>query len=320
MKLFQAYLEDRQLRWVSDRAIPLDCSDNIGRDTREYELFKKIAGQKLYGDSEYWGLISWKFEHKCQIPVADFADYCADRFAEGYDCTFINPMIGNEAFFMNVWEQGTYAHRGMEQIALYLHRTLGYRTKRWMSRDCFAMCNYFVANEKFWTAYFAFVDAALQNLEREARQRSPIGMIYQGNAGYGMDPCVTMRPFVIERLLSTFLVSDHGLKIASYPFSQSHYQKKFGRQMGDLMHELSTIKKAGLAQIPGGKDGVFFEDVGAISGAEPSPPDHLRNWGRGRKPFLTSTGVSILTFDDTAPFFLSDDYLAFREAADSTSV
>jgi hypothetical protein len=318
MKLFQAYLDDRQLGWVSDRAVPFDCSDNIGRDTREYELFKKIAARKLYGDSEHWGLVSWKFEHKCQIPLADFADFCADRFSEGYDCAFINPMIGNEAFFMNVWEQGSYAHNGMEQIALYLYRTLGYRTKRWMSTDSFAMCNYFVANEKFWTAYFAFVDTALHRLEQEARQRSPIGQIYQNNAGYGGDREATMRPFVIERLLSTFMVSDHGLKIATYPFPRSHYQKKFGEQLGGFLYELSTLKKAGLAQNLT-KDGVFFEDVGGSNDPEASQTDHFRNWGRGRRLFLATVGISILTFDDTAPFFLSDDYLAFRRIADTAS-
>ena len=96
MKLFQSYIGTEQRAFVTGKAIPFDASKNTAPDTREYELFKTIFDQRLYGDeNECWGLVSWKFEHKSLISADAFQAFCERKFSEGQDCVFINPMIGN---------------------------------------------------------------------------------------------------------------------------------------------------------------------------------------------------------------------------------
>src|SRR6266446_6947392 len=115
MKLFQSYVGEEQKSLVAVEAIPFDASLNSAPETREYELFKNIFADNLHGNDDEWGLVSWKFEHKSLISIETFRAFCEEQFRSGYDCVFINPMIGNEALYFNVWEQGHHmGHKGLD--------------------------------------------------------------------------------------------------------------------------------------------------------------------------------------------------------------
>ena len=243
MILFQAFGTDAQKTLVSPACVGLDFRDHP--NTREYELYKRLHASQRELHHQPWGLISWSFERKTCLSVVDFASFAARAFQERFDCAFVNPMLANEALFSGVWECGAFHHRGMQEVAAFLERRFGAQPFRTMPRDVFALCNYFVATPAFWSAYFAFVDAALEALEAEVVSQTPAGMAYGSKAAYLRDPNLTLRPFVIERLFSSFLIFS-GARAAAFPHSKALYQKKYGELRGDFLYGLSKLRNDAL--------------------------------------------------------------------------
>lgn len=246
MKLFQSFVNEHQKSYLSALTIPVDASSNVEDNQREYELFKKTRASNPELKTEAWGLVSWKFEHKCQIPIADFVQFAQNKLQNGFDCVFINPMIANEALYINVWEQGLHSgHHGMDKVSSFLQKKIGPFFDCYMDNNTFALCNYFVGSPAFWEKYFAFTEKVLALLEAEASAGSEVGLTYSGSSHYIRDDHVSMKPFVIERLFSSFL-STKSAKVASYEYSIEHYQKKFGERLGNFIYKHSENKNLGI--------------------------------------------------------------------------
>lgn len=245
MKLYQAYVGEHQKSFLSDKTIPIDASINIndGQPQREYELFKHIKQTYKAADVEPWGLVSWKFQYKCIITPEQFMDFASQKLAAGYDCAFINPMIADEALYYTVWEQGIdCGTQGLDKITEFLSNRFGSRINSWMRKSAFSFCNYFIATPKFWDSYFAFVDNVIQQLEEEAVKQTEIGIIYNGPAVHGISsqPLCTIKPFIIERLFSSFIAESSSC--AAYEFPVEHYRAKCGDQLGNYLYKLSQLK------------------------------------------------------------------------------
>lgn len=292
MKLYQSFIGEQQRALVSPNAIPLDAQANAGRDQREYELLKAIWTEQSKVQQEPWGLVSWKFQHKSLISCDEFIEFSRTQFEWGVDCVFINPMIGNEAIYFNVWEQGSdQGHKGLDKIVALLNQKMGADLSVPMGISHFAFCNYFIANDRFWRRYFEFVDEALSSLEVEAMKKTEVGMIYAGSANYVRDAEVTMRPFIIERLFSGFIASTPALNCVNFQYKAAHYQSKFGGQLGGFLHQLSAYKNAALDAMDSVK---------------------LHSWNNVRLNILRSPlKMSVWHLDDPAPFFLSAEYTDF---------
>ena len=69
-----------------------------------------------------------------------------------------------------------------------------------------------------------------------------------------------MRPFVTERLFSTFLKSNTTIKRAEYRYPQAVYEQKFGSQIGGFLYALSSVKNRALSASDDGK-GVKPDDA-----------------------------------------------------------
>lgn len=245
MKIYQAYINAQQQEFVCENAIPFDASGNCATGTREYELFRQIHADPANRDiDEPWGLVSWKFDYKSPIGLADFHRFACDAFANGADCAFINPMIGNEAVYANVWEQGIHcAHTGIEKVAYFLQEEIGINVATVSDINTFAFCNYFIAGPAFWDRYFSFIENALTLLDAEAASGSEIGQIYSGSGQYQRDASASMRIFVIERLFSTFLQQNPDLQVAAYTPTAADFDNKFGVRMGQMLWNFSRLKQ-----------------------------------------------------------------------------
>lgn len=244
--LYQAFLGDRQRSFVAACAVPYDVSGNTGSATREYELFKAIHAARTPEDGP-WGLVSWKFEHKAAIAPELFLDFARSCFAAGADCVFVNPMIGNEAVFLNVWEQWAVSRKDLMPMLSSVAALSAVPVTAAMDRSSFAFCNYFMATDRFWRAYFAFVDRVAGGLEAEAARGTAAGQLYAGSAQYHRNMELSSRPFVIERLFSTFLCTAHGLRIDSFPYPPEVYRWKFGTRLGDALRKVSGLKQQAFA-------------------------------------------------------------------------
>ncbi|QWD35565.1 hypothetical protein G6674_00695 [Polynucleobacter paneuropaeus] len=290
IKLYQPYFNANEINRLSPLAIPWNAQNNIAPDTREYELFKMIAESNSHSDQEPWGLVSQKFSHKAQIPLEKFYDFATKQISAGFDCAFINPHIGQEAIQINVWEQGEQAgHHGLLVIAQHLEQSLGIPFLSPMSNNVFAFSNFFIAKPSFWDKYFSFVDQVLSNLEHEASLNTQIGHIYISSAKYLKDPSAKMRPFIIERLLSTFMQNSDFL-ISPYLFEKKYYLKKFGEKYGSFIFQLSALKNTGLK----------FNASNLVSAH-----NQIRHFLSENSAFM----VTVAMLDEVPDFFLTQEYL-----------
>lgn len=292
MKIYQSFIGNYQRKFISPLCTPLDASNNVEKNHREYELLKNIYKNNDH-KKEPWGLISWKFQHKSLTSMAEWFDFAQKKLDEGYDCVFINPMIGNEALYLNVWEQGIHCgHTGMDEIFKFLNVDIGQKFSTPMDKEIFALCNYFVGNDIFWQKYFAFVEDVLARLDREASQKTKVGMIYESSASYARDNHVTMQPFVIERLFSNFIEQDKIVAVAAFNYSTEQYQKKFGDQLGNFLYELSVLKSQAFVS--------FDQNL-------------MERWNESRKKILLSDyRMAVWHLDDPLLLLLADNKGALR--------
>jgi hypothetical protein len=148
--LYQSFIGQDQKKRISSLAIPFDASINNENDAREYECFKKIYSTRKLNEKP-WGMLSWKFEIKCLISIDEFIEFANEKFDNGYECVFINPMIGNEGLYKNVWEQGALYHKGLDKIVEFLSIKIPNFNTNLYGENVFSFCNYFVAKFGFAT-------------------------------------------------------------------------------------------------------------------------------------------------------------------------
>jgi hypothetical protein len=295
MKIYQAYMDAQQRAFVCDGAIPFDAAANCAPGTREYELFKQLYADPANRDgSPPWGLVSWKFEHKAPVSFHDFQAFCRSAFEAGADCAFINPMIGNEAVYANGWEQGIHcAHTGIEKVAYFLEQRMGIRVATVSDVSTFAFCNYFVANPRFWAAYFDFIERALALLDAEAAAGTEVGQVYSGSGQYERDASATMRVFIIERLFSAFLLQQDAFRVSAWTPGAGDFDRKFGVRLGQLLWNLSRVKRRA----------VETDDLAVY-----------QVWDRQRSALLADWHINVVwNLDDPFAMPLTREYREFRK-------
>ncbi|PZM07411.1 hypothetical protein [Rhizobium tubonense] len=250
--IYQPYIAEGDRDGLHEQALPFNIAFNTGAETREYELFRALHAhhrQAVPDIDIFWGLVSSKFELKAASTFSSLLHEADSARADGADCYAYNPMIGLAAIYSNVWEQALMGgHPGMQTIFQHL-AARGVPVAAPQSNAAFFFCNYICGNERFWSGYFQFCEHILGDLEDQARQGTDAGQAYSGSASYGRDSNAKMRPFVIERLLGTYLVeaSDLGLKLAFHQPTLDDFEWKFGTRLGGLLHHLLGLKDEFLA-------------------------------------------------------------------------
>lgn len=249
--VYQPYIGAAQKALVHKEAIAFDVSFNSAPDTREYELFRALHAHHRAAGLEpdvFWGLLSTKYELKAATSFPAFLDNARNARAQGADCYLYNPMIGCASIYGNVQEHASLGgHPGMEAVFQYLGG-IGYPVADPQGTDTFFFCNYFCGNERFWSGYFRFCEEALDKLEHQARIGAPAGLAYRGSGHYSRDGSAKMRPFVIERLAGYYIkhAVANGLKVVAHRPGRADFEWKFGRRLGDLLHQLYEMKQTAI--------------------------------------------------------------------------
>jgi hypothetical protein len=239
--LYQSYVGGDQRKIVSSECTPFDAGFNNSKDQREYKLFQYLHAE-LNAKKDYWGLISWSFKLKTMITEGEFLSFACEKIKNGYDCVFINPMIGNEAVFANVWEQSDVVHPGMNLISNFSDINNDLDVKGVYGKSEFAFCNYFIANNVFWTSYLKFVDDIIFKIENQANLNKEFNDVWTGSAQYPKNKNLTIKPFFIERLFSSFLRKKNSFKIAGYDYGLDAYERKFGDGLGGILFKATQLK------------------------------------------------------------------------------
>ncbi len=240
--IYQTYYDDAQLRRITNGCIPVDTRPISSGQDREFPIFEYVSNS--HKSNDYWGVLSWKFEAKCQIELEHFVKYAKNKFNEGYDCVFINPFIATEALYMNPWEQGAMNHGNLGTILIKLDPkipSIGFSKIQTVEK--FAFCNYFVGNRKFWERYIAYVNGVIGAVEEMGAKDDELRHLWRASANYPRDLSLTIKPFFIERLFGSFLDSHDDIKFNSYQYDLEQYIQRFGNLIGKKIYELSWIKR-----------------------------------------------------------------------------
>jgi hypothetical protein len=135
-----------------------------------------------------------------------------------------------------------YGHKGMECMMPFLIERLYLRPEDlFMPCTVFAFCNFFVARKRFWQRYFDYVDNILIDLAADALKGGVAGEFAEGPSHYAKNPSFTMKPFIVERLFSSFLPQS-GLTVCGINLDQTDYKAKFGALLGNTLFQLSALK------------------------------------------------------------------------------
>jgi hypothetical protein len=255
VNLYQSFYADDHRKHLSSMVKVVNISGVLNKKTREYELFKHIY-KNHENNKDAWGLISWKFDLKNVIKVEEFYQFATEEIHAGADCVFINPMIGNEAIFKNVWEHGLLHHKEMNKIVDYFQLKYGQKINGIMGSANFAFCNYFVAKPVFWVKYFQFIDKEMSELYLMAQKDEELAKSVNSTANYSRDALLSMNPFIIERLFSLFVsLNQNQFKIMNFRHDEKSYVRKFGERCGLYLWRLKVLKEFYLKT----KDERFYE-------------------------------------------------------------
>ncbi len=207
LKIFQIYYNEKSSQNLDSTFIPYDNSNGYAK-WFEYGVFRENFLNNNYKSSEYTGFLSWKFKDKTRIDSQRFISFIEQN--EGNDVYFLNPFQSLTNRFRNVWESGEYFHPGLKEIANYIFRRLNYNIdidKIVNTHSDTLYCNYWVANEKFWTLFMNFTDPIYSYIEFSKDPYINEKVLRRADASID----ASFIPFLMERMFSTILFYNHGI-------------------------------------------------------------------------------------------------------------
>jgi hypothetical protein len=218
-RVYQVVHSDEHLGRTDPAFVPYDARRGADAHYREMALFVRLYHAGLHRAAPYVGLVSPKFGRKTGKAGAQFLEFIAAN--PGHDVYFINPYPQHAYFFWNVWTHAEACHPGLTRLAQDLFDAAGVDFElESMSRNApatAAYCNYWAGNEKFWDRYMDValkLLTALESMPQTGRQR------YLAIDPDYPDP-VPLITFIFERLLSTLLVMDDGIRAMAWPCGHS---------------------------------------------------------------------------------------------------
>ncbi len=240
ISVFQSFHSSNHLKYLSSDCIHFDSREIESGELSQFATFEYIY--EKYQSQDYWGILSWKFEAKSQVSMKDFISYAKQKLIEGYDCVFINPRLVSEALHMNPWEQGAMSYRHLAHLMAKLSTaTPEFKFTKVQTHNTFSLCNYFIANRKFWHAYINKVNHILRLIENISIAEDEVRHLWNTSIGHPRDSSLSIKPFFIERTLTDFL--DNGeFKCIGYQYNLNDYTNRFGIVLGKKIFECSRLK------------------------------------------------------------------------------
>ncbi len=209
IELFQIYFKPEQKKQLDPNMIPFD---NVGHKDPllEFDVFRRLAASSAVEKADLWGAVSWKFGDSMGFDAKTFKNFISKN--PGYDIYFCNPHPNVEAIYENLWIQGEISHPNFLKLSAAFLEAAGLDSKctgRVVPSSYIASANYFVANKRFWGKYLSFVNQALANAEVNLSPaiKSELGTAVADHKG--LHNGANYYPFIVERLLTEFLLINH---------------------------------------------------------------------------------------------------------------
>lgn len=197
---------------------PLHLLNNPAPAWREFRILVDMHRTGAHRKCEFTALLSPKFGLKTGLTGDAFGAFIADHL--GADICLANPFPQLAYFSFNVWMQGEIAHPGLveraQDVLLASGVELEIDTKVRHSARELCYSNFWAGTERFWDMYVGEVLVPLADfLTREPTHRAARAVLE--NTPH-TDPSPFL-PFIVERLVTTYLASRNNVTIAQYPMS-----------------------------------------------------------------------------------------------------
>lgn len=215
VKVYQTFFDPKEYRNLDKAFIPYNNIENTQPELREYPLLKKLH-QKHINYNGYWGMVSWRWKQKTNIPGKDLIRWIKNN--PFYDVYIINPYSHIPEFHRNSINQGETDHKGIIKFTNKLLDHLGYSFD---IRDAdyplniFSTCHFYIGNSKFWDQWMAFADTTIEISKKDKYMHN---FLYVMQSEYHGKPLINFC-FLIERLVSLFLYLNlSNFKVLHYPY------------------------------------------------------------------------------------------------------
>jgi hypothetical protein len=195
-----------------------DCSRLPAWEKREVFHMHRFYKEGRYLNSEYSGIVSPKFSSKTKVTAKRFIDFINKN--PGNDVYFINPFPHLSYTTFNVWEQGEVWHPDLCRLAdaLFAAGDLDWDISGLPrnTSDTLLYSNYWAGNSFFWERFMAVVGKLMAAVSKlSANDQNKLSSIAAHSSA------ATYYPFIFERIFSTFLLREPGIKFLAYPWSHS---------------------------------------------------------------------------------------------------
>ena len=185
--------------------LPFDVTADPEAERRETAHMLKFWRRGLHRDYEVSGLLSPKFIAKTGIDGRAFNDFIANN--PGHDVWFINPYPHYFYLTYNIWEHGELWYPGLCQRAsqVFAAAGVGVDLSRFprSTKNTLLFSNIWAGTSKFWDQFMTFVSNVSTHAETIPGVFDEIPY-ENGKSVYF--------PFIMERLFTTFLVMNPGIR------------------------------------------------------------------------------------------------------------
>jgi hypothetical protein len=169
-------------------------------------------------DDNFYSLVSPKFTNKLKVDIADlniFINQNNDR-----DLILFNTDPKWAYIFFNSWDQGESFHKGLKKIAGLLNTNNNFiRFNSRHNPKNLVYSNYWAGKYSFWKKYVLELKKTRNKI---LSMKADKKVLFYRKAENHFAP---IYPFVMERMLSNYLIKNPKINYSNYPYSKSQVIK-----------------------------------------------------------------------------------------------
>jgi hypothetical protein len=205
----------------------------------EYWHIRSFLKSEVFDENTFYGFFSPKFKEKTKLSADKVFDYIEHH--KESDVILFSPYLDQSALFLNIIEQGWFAHPQLKSIfekvcSRYFggidHELIVTTTENTV------FSNYFVAKPSFWARWFDICEDLFSIVEQG---QDPLGIEIAGNTRY-KESTASIRTFVIERIATLILFSEKKWKVKSHPSHECAVGRMPAAKSTNLLLALDALK------------------------------------------------------------------------------
>ncbi|STZ76011.1 hypothetical protein [Bergeriella denitrificans] len=208
IQIYQIFYDEKSKNEILDGFIPLDNTSSKGEGAEWYEFraIRDFLNNHELSDDTVYGFVSPKFTSKTGLNAEKIKELIAKDIND-YDVFMPTVHYYHIAFFLNPFEQGEYAHKGIIDLTKKVIDRLSWNfdiDNLVSSTDSFTFCNYIFAKKSYWIKWKKMADAFYNLVENDYTN---LGEQLRGDTAYKGNKAA-FRTFIQERFPAILLAKE----------------------------------------------------------------------------------------------------------------